>query len=317
MKVSVLVPTFKRPELLRRNLEALALQSRKPDEILIALRVTEDPLGVSTVADFHTAHPELKVIKVAVPVPGVLPAENAMLKESTGDIVCFLDDDAIARPFWLDNLCRHYSEKKVGGVAGPAIDVINGKPRQARARFRNRIIFPGIVLDQSTRHTDSSIRVDHFRGANMSFRADALKECGGFDETLRGDAYRFEMDACLRVSALGYRLIFEPAAEVDHHEAPRTTDDVRNQPKTVRANAANESYVLLKHWGLGIGGTFHILFAIVVGNFSCPGLVWAICSQVLRPLTGNRHLLGIKFLLPSIRGRFDGWKMAFNQRAKK
>ena len=317
MNFAVLVATFRRPEHLRRNLEALALQSRKPDEILIALRPAEDPEGVSTANDFQAAHPELDVRKVEVSVPGVIAAENAMLDACSAEVACFLDDDAIARPFWLERLSRHYgSEKRIGGVAGPAIDVIDGKPRERRARFRNRIIFPGIVLDQSTRHTDRPLRVDHFRGANMSFRTAALRACGGFDQNLRGDGFRFEMDACLGVSAQGYRLVFEPGAEVDHHEAPRPTNQHRYKPETIRINAANETCVLLKHWGLGIKGGIHMLFAVLVGNFPCPGLAWALVAQVLGPITGNRHLLGLRYLLPAIHGRFDGLQMARRRRSR-
>ncbi len=311
MNFSVFVPTFRRPGLLRRNLEALAVQTRKPDEILVGLRLQEDPEGAKTVDDFIHAHPELKVVKVVVERPGIVPAENALLNAATGEVACFLDDDAIPRPFWLANLARHYErEARIGGVAGPAIDVVDEQPQHKRARYRNRVLFPGLILDQSTRHTERSLRVDHFRGANMSFRIESLRAHGGFDERLLGDCYRFEMDACLGIARQGYRLIFDPEVEADHHEAPRQGNTPRVSAETLHNNAANETYVLLKHWGRGPAGLAHMLYAYAIGNFSCPGLAWAVGGAVLRLFWRSRHLHGLRGLLPAWAGRAEGWRMS-------
>ncbi len=297
--------------MLRRNLEAIALQSKLPDEILVAIRPEDDPESASTVQDFRIAQPSLCVQNVEVSIPGIVPAENALVQAASGDVACFLDDDAIPRPFWLANLARHYEkDHRIGGVAGPAIDVVDGKPRVRKARFRNRVYFPGIILDQSTRHTDRSLRVDHFRGANMSFRLDVLREVGAFDANLLGDCFRFELDACLRLREAGWRLLFEPEAEVDHHEAPRPASRGRHELKTIYNNAANETYVFLKHWGRGPKGLIHLLCAVSVGNFPCPGILWALVGTIFRPFTSNRHLLGFSYLPHAIMGRIRGWRMA-------
>jgi len=292
-------------------LEALALQSKLPDLILVGLRPADDPQAESTVQDFCSAHPNLNVRSVAVEIPGIVPAENAMLAEADADVVCFLDDDAIPRPFWLENISQHYTtDNRVGGVSGPAYDVVDGKPRVLRARFRNRIFFPGWINDQSTRKTDRAVRVDHFRGANMSFRLDALRQHGGFLGDLIGDDYRFELDACMGISRLGYRLIFEPEAEVDHHEAPRETGIGRNGREAAGRRAANETRILLRHWGRGFGGILHMLFAVFVGNFSCPGIAWGLIGSAGKRLTTTRHLLGLSCVPACLRGRLLGWNMA-------
>ncbi|KAA3607535.1 MAG: glycosyltransferase [Planctomycetota bacterium] len=316
IRFSIFVPTYKRPNLLRRNLEALAVQTRQPDEVLVSLRPDEDPEGVATVDAFLQAHPDLNVRKVLVYEKGIVVAENALLKAATGDIACLLDDDAIARPFWLENLARHYEQdQRVGGVAGPAINVIDGQPDPRQARFRNRLVFPGMILDQSTRHTDRVVRVDHFRGANMSLRIDALRRHGGFDGDLLGDCFRFELDACLGVARQGFRLLFDPQVEADHHEAPRGSGNRdRFEALTIRNNGANESYVLLKHYGAGPAGWLHMLFAFTVGNFPCPGLAWAFGGSFLRLFWKNRYLLGVGALWPAWQGRVAGWRMYRNWR---
>jgi len=312
MRFSILVPTFRRPRLLRRNLEALALQTRRPDQVLVSLRPEEDPEGVAEVESFRRTHPELRVDPVFVQRKGIVVAENAMLERVEGDVACFLDDDAVARPFWLENLARHYErDPRVGGVAGPAIDVVDGRPDERRARHRNLVMFPGVVLDQSTRHTPRVCAVDHFRGANMSFLVDPLRRHGGFDTHLLGDCNRFELDACLGVSRQGYRLIFDPEVEVDHYEAPRGTGNLgRFDPVTIHNNAANETYVFLKHWRHPLARAAHLAFAVLVGNHPAPGLAWAVGGSLIRPFWPNPYLLGLPALPQAWRGRVAGWCLA-------
>lgn len=317
LRFSVFVPTLKRPELLRRNLAALAAQTRAPDEILVSLRPDLDPEGVAVVNDFTERNPRLAVRRVLLSEPGIVVAENALLAAAQGDVACLLDDDAIARPRWLENLARHYeSDAGVGGVAGPAINVVAGAPDQRRARFRNRVIFPGLVMDQSTRHTDRALAVDHFRGANMSLRIAPLRAQGGFERRLLGDCFRFELDACLGVKRQGYRLIFDPQVEADHHEAPRVHNPDRFLPETIHNNAANETFVLLKHYGPA-GRACHLVFAWLVGNFPCPGLAWGVGGSLLRLFWPSRYLLGVGAIGASWRGRARGRRMWQDWRAQR
>jgi GT2 family glycosyltransferase len=315
LRFSVFVPTLLRPELLRRNLDALAAQTRAPDEILVSLRPDLDPAGVAVVKDFAAQHPRLTVRPVLLDAPGIVAAENALLAAARGDVACLLDDDAIARPRWLEHLARHYeADPRVGGVAGPAINVVDGAPDERRARFRNRVLFPGLVLDQSTRHTARAVRVDHFRGANMSLRIAPLRAHGGFERRLLGDCFRFELDACLGVARQGFRLIFDPAVEADHHEAPRIHNTGRFQPETIHNNAANETFVLLKHYG-PLGRACHLVFAWLVGNFPCPGLAWGVVGTLLRPFWPSRYLLGVGAIGPAWRGRARGRRLWRESRA--
>lgn len=316
LRFSIFVPTLKRPDLLRRNLEALALQSRQPDEVLVSLRGDLDPEGVETVDNFIQHHPKMNIVKVMLTEPGIVVAENAILNAATGDVGCLLDDDAIARPFWLENLARHYEkDTRVGGVAGPAINFINGKPEQRRARFRNRVIFPGLVMDQSTRHTDRVVEVDHYRGANMSLRLEPLRKAGGFDSNLRGDCFRFEMDACLGVKRQGFRLLFDPEVEADHHEAPRVLNTERFDATAIFNNAANETYALMKGYG-PVGRFLHMVFALLVGNFPCPGFAWGVGGGLLSLVWKNRNLFGVGAMMPAWKGRFEGRRMYLRWRAQ-
>jgi GT2 family glycosyltransferase len=312
LKFSVFLPTLKRPDLLRKNLEALELQTRLPDEVLISLRGDLDPEGVAVVDEFVARNTKLNIVKVMLTAPGIVVAENALLDTATGDVACLIDDDAIARPPWMENIARHYeSSSKIGGVAGPPINIVDGEPELKAARWQNRVVFPGFILDQSTRHSKQVVPSQHFRGANMSLLISALRNQGGFESRLLGDCFRYELDACLGVSAQGYRLVFDPEAEVDHYEAPRILNTGRFDAAAIHNNAANETFVLLKHYGF-LGRLLHLPFAILIGNFPCPGILWGIMGSLAGLFSKNRYWLGITAVWPAIKGRFAGLKMYFS-----
>ncbi|HIA38972.1 MAG TPA: glycosyltransferase family 2 protein [Planctomycetes bacterium] len=312
LKFSIFLPTLKRPDLLRLNLEALELQTRRPDEVLVSLRGDLDPEGVAVVDHFIARGTKLNIVKVMLTEPGIVVAENALLDAATGDVACLIDDDAIARPFWLENISRHYeADPQIGGVAGPPINIVDGKPEIKRARYQNRVIFPGLILDQSTRHSEKVVPSQHFRGANMTFLISALRNQGGFESRLLGDCFRYELDACLGVSAQGFKLVFDPDAEVDHHEAPRIFNTGRFDSTAIYNNAANETFVLLKHYGF-LGRLLHLPFSILVGNFPCPGLLWGVLGSIFSIFRKNRFLLGIGAVFPAIKGRLAGVKMHFS-----
>src|SRR5690349_15139977 len=96
-RVSVVVPTYRRPERLGLCLDGLALQSRIPDEIVVPRRSDDD--AARELLSQRSDH-GLKVVEVAE--PGVLAAMTAALCQTTGSIVAFTDDDAVPRRDWLE-----------------------------------------------------------------------------------------------------------------------------------------------------------------------------------------------------------------------
>ncbi|HEY6474868.1 MAG TPA: glycosyltransferase family 2 protein, partial [Acidimicrobiales bacterium] len=55
-------------------------------------------------------------------------------------------------------------------------------------------------------------------GACLATRCEVFAELGGFDEDLGVDLN--DVDYCLRAAQRGYRVIYEPRAELIHHESP-------------------------------------------------------------------------------------------------
>ena len=116
MKISVLIPTWKRPKKLALALESIQRQSRPADQVVCIYRDV-DPEAKKVIDRYVDSLPI--TIKM-VTVPGVIHAENEAILSSTGDIICFLDDDAEAPSHWLEFIENKFkSLPNLGGIGGP------------------------------------------------------------------------------------------------------------------------------------------------------------------------------------------------------
>ncbi|MHA6289517.1 glycosyltransferase family 2 protein [Maricaulis sp. CAU 1757] len=119
MTVSVILPTFRRADGLRRALDSLLAQSRLPDEIII---VDNDPAASARQAVELAAATSLCPIHyVHASEPGVANARNAGWARAGGRHVAFLDDDEIASPGWLAALLSTADERGASVVFGPLL----------------------------------------------------------------------------------------------------------------------------------------------------------------------------------------------------
>jgi len=176
-------------------------------------------------------------------------SRNAGLMHATGEIIAFLDDDAYAHPGWLKNLLLAYDSPGVGAVGGRALNNQPGEERTGRDQI-GKLKATGFLSGNFAADPGGIIAVDHIIGCNMSFPRAVIARLGGFREDFRGLSSLCEdSDMCLRVRALGYTLLFQPDACVDHVGAP--------QPAGQRFNARYQYYhrrnsflMLIRNFGL-------------------------------------------------------------------
>ena len=197
-RVTVVIPTYRRPAHLERCLAGLSKQSLAPAETIVMRRAGDD---ATTVVISESPH---AVGEVVVAEPGVLTAMEAGVAAASSDVVAFIDDDAVPRADWLERLGRHFQDPEVGGVGGR--DIIVTTMSEAMTDDVGRLTRWGKVIGNHHRGAGRPRDVMVLKAAGMAFRKKALSLPRG----LRGAGAQahFEVETSLSALRRGWRLIY-------------------------------------------------------------------------------------------------------------
>ncbi|MEO1235394.1 MAG: glycosyltransferase [Planctomycetota bacterium] len=245
MRISVLIPTYRRADDLRRGLDALAAQRRPADQVVVVAR-PDDTETQRVIAEWNN---RLPVTNVAVDRPGVVAAMNAGWAEAEADVVALTDDDSAPHADWLERIESAFAESPTLGAFGGR-DLIGGELRPPGTRRVGELTWYGKMVGGHHLGTGPARSVDFLKGVNMAVRRCAAPH-PPFDEALRGGGAQvhWEIDLCLGLAAAGWSLVYDPALRVDHHPAPRFDADQRVtfnfEAEVDRVH--NETMVLRRH----------------------------------------------------------------------
>lgn len=205
--VSVVVCTYNRCDYLDRCLRSLLEQSYPDFEVIVV-----DGPSTDGTSDVLKKYPEVLVLKQDR-LNGLSYARNLGISAASGDIVAFIDDDAVADEHWLKYLVEPYSDERVGGTGGYAVNP------SGYVQFDNGVINK-IGIPQAVRKGEEPLKADEFQicmGTNSSFRRDVLYRVDGFDPYFR--YYHDESELCVRIIMAGYEIVYQRKAIVTHEMA--------------------------------------------------------------------------------------------------
>lgn len=161
---------------------------------------------------------------------GLLEARNHGAEAASGDVVAFVDDDAVADPEWVAQLVEAYERRDAIAAGGKMVPKwVAGKPDFLPEEFywligvTHRGFGPG-------GDRDAAGEVRNTFGSNISFRRDVFLELGGFDPEIggrQGDAnlQGGETELCARLrEKYGQSVWYNPQAEVAHKVFEYRTD---------------------------------------------------------------------------------------------
>jgi glycosyltransferase involved in cell wall biosynthesis len=197
MKVSVVVPTYDRPERIATCVAALQAQEGVALEIVIV-----DDGSPRPVADLPAGPHPLRVLRQANAGPAA--ARNRGVAAATGDLICLTDDDCSPAPGWAAAFAR--------AAAGAA------RPTLLGGRTVN--VAPGLFARASQDMADYLSRVGgaepFFASNNIAVPRAAWTELGGFDTGYRRAAGE-DRAFCRAWTAAGYAFAEVPDAVVAHN----------------------------------------------------------------------------------------------------
>lgn len=177
MVLSVVICAFttRRWEMLQSAVQSVVEQKPAPYETIVVI----DHCGELEEAAIGVFPPMGVRVVTNEGMRGLSGARNTGVTHARGDVIVFLDDDAVAAPGWLAAHAKHYANPDVLGVGGR---VIADWEDRAPAWFPTE--FGWVVgcsyLGQPT--TVSPVR--NPIGANMSFRRAVISSVGGFSQSL-------------------------------------------------------------------------------------------------------------------------------------
>jgi GT2 family glycosyltransferase len=220
MRISVIIATYNRADLLQDCLAQLRRQRYHPgDEVIVADNASTDHTA-AVIAEAAEGFP-VPLRRIHETTPGKTPALNAGIAAATGEILALTDDDVVVADDWVPVIRQLFTDPDMA-LAGGRVD-----PRWERPAPR------WLRVEQHDRYTrmSSPLALLHYGsrqvlgrrtavGANMTVRRDVLEAVGGFAPHLgrvRGTLMCGEdHDFCLRVVAAGFKAIYTPELRVRH-----------------------------------------------------------------------------------------------------
>lgn len=273
MFISVLIPTYRRPDDFCRCLAALEAQTRPADEVLVVVRDSDEETG-AFLATFEHSLRRLHI--VTVQVAGVVAAMSAGLAEAEGDIIALTDDDAVPSPDWLAKIDSHFSSgARVGGVGGRDRVHQKGAILEGKQTVVGKVQWCGRVIGNHHLGVGPARPVDVLKGVNCAYRTAALRPIG-FDARMQGTGAQvhWELSLGLALKRAGWELVYDPAVLVEHYPSQRFDNDQRGRfDWNAHRNAAcNEALAMIDYlpWMRRIA---YIGFFLLLGTYEYPGLL--------------------------------------------
>jgi GT2 family glycosyltransferase len=237
--VTAIIPFRDTPELLRACVDSVVATAGDCDlDLLLVDNGSEEP-ETFTLLDRLSARVEVTVRRDPRPFNWAA-LNNAAAGSARGEVLLFLNNDIEARrPGWLGALVAQAVLPPVGAVgarllypggrvqhAGVVVG-LGGAAGHVLAGLGGEE--PGYLGMAVLTRDCSSVT-----GACLATRRDVFDELGGFDEALGLDLN--DIDYCLRARALGLHVVYEPLAELVHHESPSrgTSGSPEDQGRFVR-----------------------------------------------------------------------------------
>lgn len=282
MRLSVLIPTWRRPDSLARGLRALAAQERLPDQLVIVAR-SDDEQTRDLLANVDVPFP---LAVVAPPRPGVIAALNCGFHHADGDVIAITDDDTEPELDWLTRIERHFEDDSGLGALGGR-DIVVGTDASLAGDPTlpvGRVLPFGRVTGYHHLGGGPPREVDIVKGANMAVRRRALDGLR-ISTDLRGSGaeHHWEIDLSLAIKQAGWRVLYDPGVRVLHHEAERhggQREELMGARERFDA-VHNQTLALLRH----LRGARRIVaaaYAFLVGTRADPGPVLAVEAALRR-----------------------------------
>lgn len=285
MKVSVIVPVYNRENFIKKCLDSLLSQTFQGYEIIVIDDASND--GTNKVLKLYD-EPRIKVFCNA-DRGGYCLTRNEGIRRACGDIIAFIDSDCVAGENWLEEIVKPFEhDESIMIVTGKVFDPSYGN-------YWQKVNKGGDFVANARGYVKRSL------AGNMAIRRQFFDH-NQFDPNLSDLAgEEFDLSLCCRKQ--GFKIFYQPSAEVIHYRRTEFTSSIKQQFYYGLGN----TYVRFKHKHfpfISYGGW------IIVGAVFC-GVIAALINLFWFRVAWAFTLLYFALVFyVSIQGKQKKWKEA-------
>ena len=240
-RVSIVIPVYNHCHETIACLESIAEHTKAiPHEVI----VVDDCSRFLTSSTLNRAR-GLKLLRNTKNLGFILSC-NRGAEESRGEYVLFLNNDTTVTPGWLEALLETFASIPDAGFVGAKLIYPDGRLQEAGGVIWRDASGWNYGKTGDPRHPRYNFRreTDYCSGACIMLPRALFLSLGGFDERYR-PAYYEDVDLAFKVREAGLKVIYEPAAEVIHHEGLTSGTDTS---KGIKSHQLVNQVVFRERW---------------------------------------------------------------------
>ena len=246
--------SWNHPEITRPCVESILANTQVPCRLLIVDQASEEETRSYLRSIRSTGSIEIEILWNSQNV-GYSKGMNLGLAKATAPYVCFLNNDILVPPGWLEELLAIAESDPSIGSVNPASNTFGIQPTDGSDWTE--------LAESRAPLRDRWMEVSYGEGFCLLAKRELLTRLGGFDEKTYGQFYFEDADLGRRIQAMGLKCVMAEGAYVWHIGGQSAS----HLPDRLRLFQENERRFLAR-WGKGE----RVLFA--VGDKTASGITW-------------------------------------------
>lgn len=227
--VSVVINTLNRADALEDTLRALRLQTYRLFEVIVVVGPCSDHTD-DVIASFYE---DLKVVRLGV--PNLSMSRNLGIRAAAGDIIAFIDDDAVPDPNWLETGLLPFADPEVA-ASGTDVKDFDGRAYQNAPWVVDSFFDPVPWYEPPflSFEENGERLFPHVVGCSSFFRKSMLLAVDGFDEEI--EYFLDETDVLARIHSKRRKIVRISFGGVVLHRWKRSDirDDHNNTDRGIK-----------------------------------------------------------------------------------
>ena len=262
--ISIIVPVYNEGVLLRATIQSLLQQNYPKYEIVIVDDGSTDETG-DIAREMVGEYGHVTVKLVEKPNGGKSTALNAGIQVAVSDFVLNVDGDSQLSPNTLRRCIRHFSDPKLGAVAGN-VKVTNRTNMITRLQALEYV--EGLNMARSAQSLIKLVNI--IPGPLGLFRKQAIIDAGWY----ASDTFAEDCDVTLKMIREGWKVDYEPEA-LSYTEAPDKWLDLLKQRYRWTRGIVQ---AIRKHKDLFFNPTINFGGTLVMWSMAFESLIWPIMN---------------------------------------